>query len=91
MVTRGQASYRGDGVITLAVPKPCKFWKNIDRDELARLQREDASIKKYKSKYRPMLKEDQEVVFEEKDNVITEYRSIPRWIGERENTAGHCS
>ena len=79
VVTRGHASW-GNGILPLAVPK-ANLWKDIDRDKLARLQQEDTSIQKYKSKDRPMLIK--EMILEEKDNVMYRMYKHPKVDGEK--------
>ena len=77
-VTRAQAKQR-DVSRPLVVATP-EQWKAIDCDEIARLilQREDMSIQKYRSRTSHIIKRDQEVVFQERDNVCTEFIRIPR-------------
>ena len=64
VVTRAQAQERGVNRPLVVHVSTRQQWKNIDCDEIARLQREDTSIQKYRARTSPVIKRDQEVIFQ---------------------------
>ena len=76
VVTRAQAKQR-DVSRPLVVSRP-EQWKAIDCNEIARLQREDMSIQKYRFRTSPITKRDQEVIFQERDNVLYRVYTHPK-------------
>ena len=68
LTTRSQTQ-RGDTLVSLRVPT-MDTWKCVNRDTIARLQRDDPSVQKYRQGDSVKVKGDQEVSFKENNGIV---------------------
>ena len=55
-----------------------QLWKQVDRDQIVKLQLEDCSVQKYKERDSPVIMGDQTVAFEERDGILYRIYQHPK-------------